>query len=372
MVARRRTKKDNASALLDEVKAAETSEREHLLKVQIAASKESEARAEAQRKLAVRDAREAQAALAASIEAKERWSPLRIKRREKKSRIHEATAVLLYSDLHPDEVVTPDTVAGLNEFNADIAIERNARLARAVAWNLDMLRDKNGRSGYRIRDFILAILGDIISNSIHPELMESNSMLPADALLFAEQLAVHMIDSLLADPDIETLWIPCCHGNHDRMTVKSRHQTKAGNSLALIFYHHLAQRYKDDPRVKFDIARGNMIYTDVYGGSVRWTHGDDVRYNGGIGGLTIPMRKAIDSWNQSHFAELTCCGHWHNHIDEEDFIVNGSLIGYTAFAQAIKARYRPASQTMFLLDKDYWKGWVKDIKLQGKGQWKRG
>ena len=112
-----------------------------------------------------------------------------------------------------------------------------------------------------------------------------------------------------------------------------------------------------------------MVYTSVYGRNVRFTHGDDVRYNGGVGGLTIPLRKAIDSWNQSHRAWLTCSGHWHTWMDARDFVVNGSLIGYTAFAQAIKARWEPASQAFFLVDRDYGKGWSKPIQLQGKGTW---
>jgi hypothetical protein len=325
--------------------------------------------ARAQTKIAEAEAAEARADLAAAIGAQEQWRPLQFRRREKTSRVHEATAVLLYSDLHPDETVTPETVSGLNTFNPKVARERNTALAQAVRWNLEAIREHEGRAGYKIRDFILGFLGDLISNTIHPELQESNAMMPADALVFAEELCNEQIQSLLADPEIELIGIPALHGNHDRMTAKIRHQTKSGNSLAWILYHHLAQRYKDEPRVRFDIARGNMVYTDVYGRAIRWTHGDDIRYHGGVGGLTIPMRKAIDSWNMSRSAWLTCCGHWHQFIDHRDFVVNGSLIGYTAYAQAIKARFEPAAQAFFLVDKDYGKGWVKPIQLQGRGTW---
>jgi len=33
------------------------------------------------------------------------------------------------------------------------------------------------------------------------------------------------------------------------------------------------------------------------------------------------------------------------------FVVNGSLIGYNAFALSIKAEYEPPSQAFFLIDK---------------------
>lgn len=368
MSSRKKSDTPTPKAFADQLAKAEQAEREHALKMKIAAAEQSAKAAEEQRKVALQETAAAQAALVAAIGAQD-WKRLQVKPRERSSRVHEATAVLLYSDLHPDEVVEPGSVNDLNEFNPDIAKARNTALSQAVQWNLEMIRETKGRAGYRIRDFVLGMLGDLISNSIHPELLESNSMSPAQALIFTEQLSCEIMDSILADDQIETLWVPCCHGNHDRMTPKSRHSTKAGNSLGWIMYHHLAQRYADDKRVKFCIAEGNMVYTDVYGRAIRFTHGDDLRYNGGVGGLTIPFRKAIDSWNQSHHAWLTCCGHWHTWMDARDFVVNGSLIGYTAFAQAIKARWEPAAQAFFVIDKDYGKGWSKPIQLQGKGTW---
>lgn len=276
----------------------------------------------------------------------------------------EGTGVLLFSDIHPEEIVTPDKVSGLNEFNPAIAKARAERLVMGARWALDTVRN-----GYNIREFILAILGDLISNSIHPDLSESNALGPADAVLLAFDLCQLVIDGMLADPKIERLIVPCTMGNHDRMTDKIRHQTKAETSLATVIYAMLERMYRDNDRVEFDIARGNMVYTSIYGKMVRWTHGDDIRYGGGVGGLTIPMRKAIDSWNRSVDAALTCCGHWHQIIDHSDFVVNGSLIGYTAFAQAIKARFEPAAQAFFVIDKERGKRFFTPIQVQDIDRW---
>jgi hypothetical protein len=153
------------------------------------------------------------------------------------------------------------------------------------------------------------------------------------------------------------------------MTLKIRHATKAGNSLATIFYAQLASIYRDEPRVRFDVARGNMLYTQIYERSFRWTHGDDIRYNGGVLGVGVPMQKAIDAWNRSRAAYLTSCGHFHQFSEHREYVMNGSLIGYSPYAQAIKARWEPACQAFFLVDKDYGKGWVKPIQLQGRGTW---
>lgn len=301
--------------------------------------------------------------LALALELRDRpRKQMVVKAHERHAR--EGTGVLLFSDIHPEEVVTPDKVSGLNTFNPAIAQQRVERLVVGTRWALDTVR-----AGYKVREFILAILGDLISNSIHPDLSESNALGPADAVMLAFDLCQTVIDGMLADTKIERLLIPCTLGNHDRLTPKIRHQTKAETSLATVIYGLLARHYKDDKRVQFDIATGNMVYTEVYGRQVRWTHGDDIRYNGGVGGLTIPFRKAIDSWNRSVDAALTCAGHWHAVTDHSDFVINGSIIGYTAYAQAVKARFEPAAQAFFVLDKERGKRFFTPIQVQDIDRW---
>lgn len=310
-------------------------------------------------------------ALAVALDMREDsevYRPMRIKTREK-GVAREGTAVLLFSDIHPEEVVEPAKVSGLNEFTPEIASLRIDRLIEGTRWTLETVRAGKGKAGYKVRDFILALLGDLISNTIHPDLAESNAMGPADACNFVFDLIQRVIDALLEDKGLERIMVPCVMGNHDRMTDKGRHQTKAETSLATIIYHNLKRLYRDEPRVQFDIARGSLLYTEVYGKMVRWTHGDDIRYHGGVGGLTIPFRKAIDSWNRSVDAALTCCGHWHTVTDHRDFVVNGSVIGYGPYAQAIKARYEPAQQAFFVIDPEHGKRLFTGIDLQDSEHW---
>ncbi len=345
-------------------------ERELNLKLRRKLAKSEHARkmAESRSSDAERRLEDAQHALDISLATSEpRESVYKIESREP-SEPHEATAVLLASDLHPEETVSPETVSGLNEFNLSIAQERMTRLFVGAKWMVDALQEKGG-PGFVIRDFILGILGDLITNTIHPELLESNALGPADATIYVTELLRGGIDYLLAETELERIYCPCVHGNHDRMTPKMRHSTKAANSLATIVYHQLAQLYADEPRVEFDVARGSLLYTEIYGHTIRWTHGDDIRYWGGVGGITIPLRKAIDSWDKSRQAHLTCLGHFHQVTDHRDFVVNGSLIGYSAFAQAIKARFEPAAQAFFLLDRRRGKRMFSPIQVQDTGGW---
>lgn len=345
-----------ARELRAKMEALDTSTREQKLHSQLARERAKFKTAEAQRKQAVKAEAELRELLGLTLDMKtHKVKEGKIKPRERKSRVEEATAVLLYSDLHVEETVVAATVNGENEFNVAISRERNTSLAVGALWMLESIRSQQKASGFKVRDMIFAIIGDLITNSIHDDSMESNELGPAEALIEAKTQAIYMINALLTDPELERIHIPCCHGNHDRMTKLIRHGTKAANSLALILYADLAQHYASEPRVTFQIAAGSMEYVNVYGHDIRFTHGDDVRYGGGIGGLTIPLRKKILAWNNTRFADITNIGHFHQVMSDRNFVVNGSMIGYNAYAQAIGASWEPPAQAFYLLDKRHGK-----------------
>jgi hypothetical protein len=154
----------------------------------------------------------------------------------------------------------------------------------------------------------------------------------------------------LLDNSSLKLVIPCASGNHGRITKKVHVSTEAGNSLERMMYASLAQRFAKEPRVTFLIHDGYHTYVEMYGKVVRFHHGHSVRFSGGVGGLTIPMNKAIAQWNRGQRADLDVIGHYHTFFDGGNFIVNGSLIGFNAFALSIKASPEPPVQAFFLID----------------------
>lgn len=152
--------------------------------------------------------------------------------------------------------------------------------------------------------------------------------------------------------------IPLVSGNS---TIKKRHSTGAKNSYEWMMYQQLRRLYENEPRVEFVIADGAHVYLGIYDWTLRFHHGDDVKYGGGVGGLTVPLRKAVDSWNIGRYADITCIGHYHQFFDCNFAIVNGSLVGYGPFSLAIKARYEPPMQGFFLIDRDRGKRMVSPI-----------
>lgn len=274
--------------------------------------------------------------------------PLRIERKRTRldGKQRDATAVLLCTDWHIEEHVDPETINGLNEYTPEIAEARIERLTEAFCW---LVRDNR----FSVRDAILWLGGDLITGFIHEELIEGNAMSPIAACLWLQPRIERMIRTILRDTDIEAIKVPCTPGNHGRTTLKPRIATRCENNFEWMLYHQLAKAFKDEPRVEFQIATGEHLYMDVYDRVARFQHGDAIRYGGGVGGITIPIRKAIAQWQTVKRADVDHFGHWHQYLTLGRAIVNGSLIGYNAFALRIKAAYEVPTQAFYLWDRKH-------------------
>lgn len=265
-----------------------------------------------------------------------------IKIEAKNSGDSEATAFAIASDWHVEETVDPKTVNGLNAFNLDIADARIHRFFQSVLRLTEI-----ERAGTRIDNLVLALLGDFMTGYIHEELQESNGLSPTETVLWLRKRLVAGIKLLRDKGGFKRITIPCTVGNHGRTTKKMRHATSCSNSYEWMMYQVL----KDDvPDVEWVIADGYFAFVDVYGRLYRLHHGDNIQYQGGIGGLTIPCEKALASWNKAQPVYCDIFGHHHTAMQNPRFISNSSLIGYGAFSLAIKAGFELPSQTYFLAD----------------------
>lgn len=258
-----------------------------------------------------------------------------------KGKQDECTLVAVASDWHVEEVVDPRTVNGLNQFNLDIAEQRIEAFWKNVVRLAEIQR-----GGAEIDRLVLVLGGDLMSGYIHEELQESNELSPTETVLW-------LLDRISAGVDFLSdhfgeIVIPCVKGNHGRTTRKPRHSTGAANSYEWMLYHILAKHLSS--KATFHIADGYHLLLDLYGNTLRIHHGDGLKYQGGVGGLTIPVEKAIASWNKGVPADLDIFGHWHQSQQNPKWVCNGSLIGYNAYSIAIKAPYEKPTQTAFLFD----------------------
>lgn len=293
--------------------------------------------------------------------AQHRITPIRPRERTG-GKLREATALACASDWHIEEEVRPEQVSNRNRYDLSIAERRMTRFFEAVRYAVQF-----NRQIFRIGDLLLWLGGDFITNYLREENVESNLLAPPKAIAFGVTNIVAGIRYLLEDGHLEKIRVPCIDGNHGRLDGqrKIKHATRVDNSLEWLMYTMIAREFADDDRVEFEIAAGEIQYLDVYGRTIRFLHGDIVHYAGGVGGVTIPLMKAVARWDTTRRADLTVLGHFHQYMSTQDVIINGSLIGHSPYSVTIGARFEPPMQAFTILDPLRFKSvamplWVSD------------
>lgn len=257
----------------------------------------------------------------------------------------EATAVVLASDWHYAEEVKPNSVNGLNAYTLEIAHGRIEQFFSATCRMLDVFS-----KDIKIPHLVVGLLGDFISGDIHDELLEVNQVTPIEEVIAVQDLISSGLELILKRFKGDIV-VVCHSGNHARTTKKMRNTTGEGHSLEHFMYHSIAKHFAGNKRVKFVISPSYLSYVRVYDYTIRFHHGHNIRYQGGIGGVFIPAFKAISQWNKGQRADLDCFAHFHQQRDGGNFLLNGSIVGYNAYALSIKAEFEPPKQTFFLIDR---------------------
>ena len=256
---------------------------------------------------------------------------------------HDATMVVLLSDIHCEETVRPETVNGLNSFDLDVC---QARLEELQERFFTMLAHE--RELTRIERVVLWLGGDLISGMIHPELAEENALHPLAAIRWIGERLRGFLDAVAGNAKEIVIATSC--GNHGRTTEKLR-----TNEADTSYEHHLyltMRAAETRKNVQWLVGEGHLNYVNLNGFKIRFCHGHAVRYQGGIGGIHVPLNKAIAAWDATERADLTCLGHWHQFSwgRAGRYVSNGSVIGHSAYAVRIKATYEPPCQAAIVID----------------------
>lgn len=257
----------------------------------------------------------------------------------------EATAVLVLSDWHVEELVKPETCRNLNHFTLEIADRRISQLVQRASMLIEHEKHLTG-----IRRVVVAALGDFITGHIHDDLVEVTQLAPLAAKRWAGKRLNGVIDAM---SEIAPVLVATASGNHGRSTKHPRMATENDHSFEQDLYLTMAaeERRKN---VEWQVGEGYLNNINLDGFIVRAHHGHAIRFGGGVGGLTIPANKAIANWNQAQRADLDIFGHWHCFCWlPYRFVANGCLIGHNAFADRIKAEYQPPSQSLVIIDHEH-------------------
>ncbi len=268
-----------------------------------------------------------------------------IERTEHVSGLREATACALASDWHIEERVDSASVNGVNEYNLEIARARAQRFFSGFSYLTRYHQDH-----FAIRNGLLWLGGDLITGYLREENLEHNELSPVQAIAELHEWIAAGVRQYLHETEVQTLRIVCNSGNHGRLTDKVRPSTREANSIEWLLYVGLAREFKNEPRVEFVLPMGSQTYVKIYDVTIRFTHGDETKFGGGVGGIMIPIRKAIAKWQTVRYADVTAMGHYHQEYFLRDLLVNGSLIGYNNYGLSIAAPYEDPRQSFFLVD----------------------
>jgi len=253
---------------------------------------------------------------------------------------------LFASDWHWGEVVDPNQINGVNEFNVAIAQDR-ARVM--IEKTIDLLKNHVAHSDYPGIVFVLG--GDMVSGDIHEELMATNSMEIMPTVIDLFGVLTWCIETLANE--FGNVFIPCVSGNHGRNTHKIRAKGRNFTSFDWLLYQFLSKRFEKDNRVQFHIPDGPDAYYSIYGHKYLLTHGDQFRGGDGVIGALGPIIRG-DHRKRSRNAQIDMeydtmlLGHWHQLIQLERLIVNGSLKGYDEYAYSNNFGFEPPRQALWL------------------------
>jgi hypothetical protein len=238
------------------------------------------------------------------------------------------TAWLLKSDWHVGQRVDPAACGGHNKFNMKIC---RARVKESFENDIKLLEAL--RKLTNIKECVVWLGGDIITGDIHDDLKESNEKQPVEQAVAAKEMIIDGLNYLHVYGGFDHIHVVCNMGNHGRTTHEKRFSTAAANSYEFGMYLDLATlHYKHTDWCSWSIARGQTLITECQGLRIRTQHGDKIKYRGGIGGLTIPLLKAIYRINKSDPCDHDIIGDKHTWMPNPRYTVNGSLLGFTEYA----------------------------------------
>jgi len=193
--------------------------------------------------------------------------------------------------------------------------------------------------------------GDFIGGWIHEELSQTNFLSPVEETLFAAKLLGQGIEHLLKYSDCP-ITIICSRGNHARTTKKMQFANEVGTSYETLLYSILSERFKE--KITFYIEESGIGYVNIYDFKIRYYHGHQIKYLGGVGGMTIPLNKWQQKQDQTTRADFNLMGHFHQlSYPNSTTILNGSLKGYDAYCVNLGLPFEPPQQAFVILDSKY-------------------
>jgi hypothetical protein len=258
--------------------------------------------------------------------------------------------LLHLSDFHAGEVVRPEEIGGLNEYNPDIFVRR---IRRAFAATTEIL-PRWSADGHLV-GICVAINGDLVSGDIHDELRRTNALTAHEQVyLVTDEICAGL--KLLADAfgHVMAVFTP---GNHGRTTEKTHAKRVSALSYDTLIGEQVRRYFDSSKSVDVIIASGPDAVYPILGWTVFQSHGDALGSGGGKGfaGVILPIARGAKSVElqaarvRRHY-DIILTAHYHTSANPgAGVLANGSVVGYGEYANRIRANVEVPQQWLALI-----------------------
>jgi hypothetical protein len=267
-----------------------------------------------------------------------------------KGRKHRAAGLLHLSDLHVGEIVRPEEIGGLNEYNPEVFVRR---IRRAFAATIEIL--PRWSTDCSLAGIVVAINGDLVSGDIHDELRRTNGLTAHEQVYLAtDELAAGLTKLAEAFGSVLAVFTP---GNHGRTTERTHAKRTSALSYDTLIGEQLRRHFSDDKRVVVNIAAGPDAVYPLLGWTVFQSHGDALGTGGGKGfaGPVLPIARGtkhveLQAARVRRHYDIVLTAHYHTKSNPRgEAFSNGSVIGYSEYANRIRADVEPPQQWLLLV-----------------------
>ena len=260
--------------------------------------------------------------------------------------------VLMLSDIHYGEVVNPTELNGINEYNSKIA-EKRINYCVDSALNI-VLNDWVYESEW----FVMPLIGDIISGTIHDELTESNDQRILQLIISISDILIYQIEKVAKN--FKKVFVPCVVGNHGRLHKKFRAKGMVEENYEFIVYKLIERHFNNNENVIIHVSNSPDMRFDIFKKRFLLSHGNTLGGGGqGIAGI-LPLlyrgnykkQEKATSLNNSY--DVLLIGHYHQSLFLNKIIVNGTTKGPDEYSvNVLNIPYEAPSQNLFIVDKKY-------------------
>jgi uncharacterized coiled-coil protein SlyX len=303
-----------------------------------------------------------------------------------KDKIDVREAITIWSDWHAGEVIDPNQIEGLNEYNMSIMAGRVWNMVRGIIRIIEL-----NKSIFNIDTLNIDMLGDFVSGVIHDELLQTNEMPILQTVMSTAYITAQAIAMLV--PHFLKIRVTCLNGNHGRVFIKPQFKNKALNNYDTLIYHITSlflSKYIDEGIIEFNIpqsseciiVRANWAFLLGHSDHIRGWSGipwygfqrdnakqqkirklrsvlsadeNDIQPASELNGAIVNMKTARSVYGYDYRE----CGHWHTMsiVDDWTTVINGALCGTNEFSlNKLHAVSQPTQTLAFVSEKYGLKG----------------